>query len=139
MAHLSRCRRGRAEPTPHDAPGFRLHAPQMVAPDRAAERFHAASMSGASGGVNVSASTFHMQHLRGSERQICLIPQRLFIALALFTTAALCADFTFEIPPVPAPLEIGGQTVTITLAGELSASPQAPGPGDQTFNFNLRA
>jgi len=76
---------------------------------------------------------------RLSERQNCLIPKRLFLALALFTTAALCADFTFEIPPVSAPLEIGGQTVTITLAGELSASPQAPGPGDQTFNFNLRA
>jgi hypothetical protein len=52
--------------------------------------------------------------------------------------AALGVDFTFEIPPVPASLEIAGQTIALTVSGEISGSPKKPGDGDQSFNLNLR-
>ena len=48
-------------------------------------------------------------------------------------------DFTFEIPPVPASVDIGGQHIALTVSGELSASPDSPGGRDQSFNLNLRA
>jgi hypothetical protein len=94
----------------------------------------------------------HSQHVRISPvrpfcwnqnrmfvRHECLTLTRTFLALALVPLSAFCADFTFEIPPVPVPVDIDGKTITITVAGEVSGSPQMPGAGDQAFNLNLRA
>lgn len=61
-----------------------------------------------------------------------------WLALALLPVTAFGVDFTFEIPPVPAAVDIGGQHVTLTLSGELSASPETPDNRDQAFNLNLR-
>ncbi len=74
-----------------------------------------------------------------SARHKYLILRRAWFVLFLLPAAAFCVDFTFEIPPVPAAVDIGAQHVAITVAGEVSASPGAPGAGDQTFPLNLRA
>jgi hypothetical protein len=57
----------------------------------------------------------------------------------LLPAMAFGVDFTFEIPPVPSAVDIGSQHVGIVVSGEVSASPGAPGPGEQTFPLNLRA
>ena len=67
-----------------------------------------------------------------------MISCRVWIALALAPAAAFGVDFTFEIPPVRASVEIAGQTIAIRVSGEISGSPKKPGDGDQTFNLNLR-
>jgi hypothetical protein len=61
------------------------------------------------------------------------------MAVFLLPAMAFCVDFTFEIPPVPAAIDIGAQHVAITVSGEVSASPLAPGASEQTFPLNLHA
>lgn len=63
----------------------------------------------------------------------------LWMILCLLPAMASCADFTFEIPPAPAAVDIGAQHVAIAISGEVSASPGPPGAGDQAFPLNLRA
>jgi hypothetical protein len=74
-----------------------------------------------------------------SERHTCLILRRAWTVLFLLPAVAFCADFTFEIPPVPVGVDVGAQHVAMAVSGELSASPGPPGAGDQTFPLNLRA
>ena len=74
-----------------------------------------------------------------SARQSYLILRRVTVVLSLLPVMAFCADFTFEIPPAPAAVDIGAQHVAIAISGEVSASPGPPGAGDQTFPLNLRA
>jgi hypothetical protein len=74
-----------------------------------------------------------------SARHSYLILRRAWIILFALPAVAFCVDFTFEIPPVPAAVDIGAQHVGITVSGEVSATPGPPGAGDQTFPLNLRA
>jgi hypothetical protein len=62
-----------------------------------------------------------------------------WIILAALPAAALSAEFTFEIPPVPVSLNIAGQAVAVTISGNISESPARPGESEQSFNLNLRA
>jgi len=57
----------------------------------------------------------------------------------VLTGAALSADFTFEIPPVPVSLNIAGQPGALTISGNISESPAKPGESEQSFHLNLRA
>jgi hypothetical protein len=79
-----------------------------------------------------------------SARQSYLILRRTtlpqtWIVLLLLPAAAFGVDFTFEIPPVPVGVDIGAQHLAISVSGKVSASPGAPGPGEQTFPLTLRA
>ena len=67
-----------------------------------------------------------------------MIPNRTFIVFAALPLVAFCAEFTFEIPPIPFSVDVAGQPVALSISGQLSAAPQPPGTGDQLFKLNLR-
>lgn len=76
-----------------------------------------------------------------ASRHTCLIFRQTIFGLLL---AAVCgtvwgADVAFEIPPVPASLNIAGQPVTITISGSVSEPPARQGASEQSLNLNLRA
>jgi hypothetical protein len=62
-----------------------------------------------------------------------------WIVLAALPTAALSADFTFEIPPVPVSLNLAGQAVALTISGKISESSAKSGESERSFDLNLRA
>jgi hypothetical protein len=64
---------------------------------------------------------------------------RAWIVLAALPMAALSADLTFEIPPVPVSLNIAGQPVALTISGNISESSARRGEGEQAFDLNLHA
>lgn len=72
-------------------------------------------------------------------RHNCLILRSALVALALIPVIGSSAEFTFEIPPVPVSVEIGGQHVVLTISGEVSGVPMRPGVSDQPFLLDLRA
>lgn len=72
-------------------------------------------------------------------RHSYLILRRSWIVMLLLPAVALCADFTFEIPPSPVAVDIGAQQIAIAVSGKVTASPAPPSAADQTFPLNLRA
>jgi hypothetical protein len=71
--------------------------------------------------------------MRAVGRHKFLISFRACTVFAALPLAALGGDINFEIPPVPVPLNIAGQPVSITIAGSVSGTPGQP------LNLNLRA
>jgi hypothetical protein len=67
-----------------------------------------------------------------------LIAHPAWIILVALPAAALSADFTFEIPPIPVSLSIAGQPVTLTISGNISGPPASHGESEQSFHLNLR-
>jgi len=67
-----------------------------------------------------------------------LIVLRAWIVLGALTAVALTADFTFELPPVPVSLNLAGQTVALTISGNISAAAARSGEGERSFQLNLR-
>lgn len=72
-------------------------------------------------------------------RHRCLIFLKKTMLLAALCGVASGADFTFEIPPAPASLNIAGQAVTITVSGNISGAPAGKGERDESLNLSLRA
>ena len=69
------------------------------------------------------------------------IPRTSALGVGLLAAATACfgAQFTFDIPPVPVSVDIGGQAVAVILSGDVSGTPGPPGVNDQSFDLNLRA